>query len=147
MQRNQTPSEAEISLSHPRAAGTACTTTSTPTTPTNAKSSGPCGTCVPADAPSATTGAMAEEEEEVEDDGKTVALAKGGVTDLARTVGRTSLAREVGGISLVRTALKATQASLLYHHRQGGMKTIIRTRGLGASRSHMKAQVLPRLFW
>ena len=34
---------------------------------------------VPADAPSATTGAMAEEEEEVEDDGKTVAHAKGGV--------------------------------------------------------------------
>ena len=32
------------------------------------------------DAPSATTGAMAEEEEEVEDDGKIVALAKGGVT-------------------------------------------------------------------
>ena len=54
------------------------------------------------------TGAMVEEEEEVEDDGKTVALAKGGVTDLARTAGRTSLAREVGGISLVRTARKAT---------------------------------------
>ena len=63
---------------------------------------------MPADAPSATTGAMAEEEEEAEDDGKTVALAKGGVTGLARTTGRTSLAREVGGISLVRTALKAT---------------------------------------
>ena len=43
------------------------------------------------DAQSATTGAMAEEEEEVEDDGKTVALAKGGVTDLVRTAGRTSL--------------------------------------------------------
>ena len=64
--------------------------------------------CVSADAPSATTGAMAEEEEEVEDDGKTVALAKGGVTDLARTAGRTSLAREVGGISLARIAHKAT---------------------------------------
>ena len=51
---------------------------------------------VSADAPSATTGAMAEEEEEVEDDGKTVALARGGVTDLARTAGRTSLMREVG---------------------------------------------------
>ena len=58
--------------------------------------------CVLADAPSATIGAMAEEEEEVEDDGKTVTLAKGGVTDLARTAGRTSLAREVGGISLAR---------------------------------------------
>ena len=28
---------------------------------------------------------MSEEEEEVEDDGKTMALAKGGATDLART--------------------------------------------------------------
>ena len=82
---------------------------------------------------------MAEEEEEVEDNGKIVALAKGGVTDLARTVGRTSLMREVGGISLVRTALKATQASLLCHHRQGGMKTSIRTRGLGDSRSHVQS--------
>ena len=80
---------------------------------------------MPADAPSAATGAMAEEEEEVEDDGKTVALAKGGATDLARTAGRTSLAREVGGthlargvggISLARIAHKATQASLLCHH-------------------------------
>ena len=86
-------------------------------------------------APSAAIGAMATEEEEVEDNGKTVALAKGGMIGLARTAGRTSLAREVGGISLVRTALKATQASLLCHHRQGGMKTIIRTRWLGASRS------------
>ena len=64
--------------------------------------------CVPADAPSATTGAMAEEEEEVEDDGKTVALAKGGVTDLARITGRTSLVREAGGISLVRIARTTT---------------------------------------
>ena len=90
---------------------------------------------VSADAPSATIGAMAEDEEEVEDDGKTVALAKGGVTDLARTAGRTSLAREARGISLVRIARRATQASLLCHHRRGGMKTIIRTKGLGASRS------------
>ena len=63
---------------------------------------------ISANVPTATTGAMAEEEEEVEDDGKTMALAKGGVTDLARTAGRTSLAREVGGINLMRTALKAT---------------------------------------
>ena len=76
-----------------------------------------------ADAPSATTGAMAEEEEEVEDDGKTVALIKGGVNDLARTYGRNSLARDVGGINLVRIALKATEASLLCHLSQGGMKT------------------------
>ena len=76
-----------------------------------------------ADTPSATTGAMAEEEEEVADDGKTVALAKGGMTDLARTAGRTSLAREVGGISLVRTALRATQVFLLCRHHQEGMTT------------------------
>ena len=103
---------------------------------------------VSADAPSATIGAMAEEEEEVEDDGKTVALAKGGVTDLARTAGRTSLVREVGGthlargvgeISLARIAHKAMRASLLCHHSQGGMKTITRTRGLGASRSRAQS--------
>ena len=64
---------------------------------------------VSADAPSATTGAMAEEEEEVADNGKTVALAKGGVTDLARIVGRTSLARKVGGISPLRLGLRATR--------------------------------------
>ena len=137
MQQSRTPSKEGISLSHPRAADTACTTTSTPTTPMNAKSTEPCEMCVSADAPSAATGAMAEEEEEVEDDGKIVALAKGGVTDLARIAGRTSLAREAGGISLVRIAHKATRASLLWHHSQGGMKTITRTRGLGASRSHM----------
>ena len=93
----------------------------------------------PADAPSATIGAMAEEEEEVEDDGKTGALAKGGATDLARTAGRISLAREAGGISLARIAHKATRASLLCHHHRGGMKTIIRTRGLGASRSRARS--------
>ena len=64
--------------------------------------------CVPDNAPSAMIGAMAEEEEEVEDDRKTVALAKGGVTDLVRTAGKTSLAREVGGISLTRITHKAT---------------------------------------
>ena len=90
------------------------------------------------DAPSA-IGATAEAEQEVEDDGMTVALAKGGVTDLARIAGRTSLAREVGGINFVRTALKATQASLLCHHQQEGMKTNIRTRGLGASRSCVRS--------
>ena len=119
---------------------------SIPTTPTNAKSSGPCEKDISVDAPSATIGAMAEEAEEVEDDGKTVALAKGGVTGLARTAGRTSLVREVGethlarglgGIYLVRTTLRATQAFLLCHHRQEGMTTIIRTRGLGASRSRV----------
>ena len=71
--------------------------------------------------------------------GRPVALAKGGVTDLARTVGRTSLARGLGGIRLVRIARKAKQAFLLYHHHQGGMKTSIRTRGLGASRSRVQS--------
>ena len=103
----------------------------------NAKSSGPCEKAVSVDAPSATIGATAEAEEEVEDNGTTVALAKGGVTDLVRTAGRTSLARKVGGISLVRTALKATQASLLCHRRQEGTTTTIKTRGLGASRSRV----------
>ena len=94
---------------------------------------------VSADAPSAMIRAMAEEEEEVEDDGKTVALAKGGMTDLARTVGRTSLAREAGGINLVTIARMAKQASLLYCHHQEGTKTNIKTRGLGASRSRAQS--------
>ena len=89
------------------------------------------------DAPSATIGAAAEVEEEVEDDGTTVALARGGVTGLARTTGRTSLAWELGGISLVRIARKATQGFFLCHHHQEGMMPIIRTRGMGASRSHV----------
>ena len=95
------------------------------------------------DAPSAVIRAMAEEEEEMEDGGTTEALTKGGVIDLARTIGRTSLTREVGGISLMRIARKATQASLLCLHHQEGMKTSIRTRGLGASRIH----VLSLAFW
>ena len=92
---------------------------------------------VSADAPSATTGAMAKEEEEVVDDGKTMALARDGVTALARTVGRTNLVRGLGGISLVWIARKATQDFLLCRHHQEGMTTIIRTSGLGASRSHV----------
>ena len=96
---------------------------------------------VTVDAPRATPGVVAEEKEEVADDGKTVALAKGGVTDLARITGRTSLAREVGEVSLVRIACTAMQAFLLCHHRQGGTKASIKTRRLGASRS--RAQSLP----
>ena len=92
---------------------------------------------VSADAPSTMTGAMAEEEEEVEDDGTTEALAKGGVTDLARTAGRTSLARGLGGISLARIVRGAMQAFLLRHHRQGGMTIATRMSGLGASMSHV----------
>ena len=94
---------------------------------------------VSADAPNATTWAMVEEEEEVADDGKTVSLAKGGVTDLARITGRTSLAREAREISLVRIARTAMQAFLLCHHRQGGTKTNIKMRGLGASRSRAQS--------
>ena len=101
----------------------------------NAKSSGLCEMGVSADVPTATTGSMDEEEEEVADDGKTVALAKGGVTDLVRTAGRTSLTRELGEISLVRIARRAMQASLHCRLNQGGTRTAIKTRGLGASRS------------
>ena len=102
---------------------------------------------VSADAPSAMTGAMSEEEEEVEDVGTTEALARSGVTDLASIAGRTSLARELGWISLARIARRATQAFLLCHHHQEGMTTIIRTRGLGASRSRvlsLASWVVPR---
>ena len=94
---------------------------------------------ISADAPTATTGATAEEEEEVVDDGKTVALTKGGVTNLVGIARRTSLAREVGGISVVRIARTATHASLLYRHHQEGTKTNIKTRGLGASRSRAQS--------
>ena len=69
----------------------------------------------------------------VEDDGMTVPLSRSGVTDLVRIAGRTSLAREPGGISPARTARRATQAFLLCCHRQEGMMTTTRTRGLGAS--------------
>ena len=97
------------------------------------------------DTPSVTIGAMAEAEDEVEDDGTTVALASSGVTDLVKIAGRTSLAKEPGGtslarapggISLARTAPRVTQVFLRWH-RQEGMMTIIRTRGLGAFRSHV----------
>ena len=89
------------------------------------------------DAPSATTGATTEAEEEVEDDRMIEALARSGVTDLARIAGRTSLARGLGGISLARIAHRAMQAFLLCRHGQEGMTTIIRTRGMGASRSRV----------
>ena len=72
-----------------------------------------------------------------EDVGTTMAHARSGATDLVRTAGRISLARAHGGISLVRTVLKATLAFLHCRHHQEGMMTIIRTRGLGASRSHV----------
>ena len=88
------------------------------------------------DAASATTGATAEEEDVVEDAGTTVALAMSGMTGLMRTAGRTSLMRVPGGISLARTILRATPDFLCCRHRQEGMTTTIKTRGLGASQSH-----------
>ena len=115
-----------------------CTTTSTPTTPTNAKSSGPCEKDVSIDASSAMIGAMAEEEEEVADDGKTAAFARDGVTALARTTDRTSLAREAGGTNLVRATRTATQASLLCRLHRGGTKTNTKMMGLGASKSRVQ---------
>ena len=48
----------------------------------------------------------------MEDDGTTKALAKGGMTDLARIAGRTSLARGLGGISLMRIARKVLRLEL-----------------------------------
>ena len=56
----------------------------------------------------------------MEDDGKTMALTKGGVTDLARIAGRTNLVRGLGGFNLVRITRRTTEAFLLCHHRQEG---------------------------
>ena len=89
--------------------------------------------------PTAATGATAEEEEGTQDAGTTAAHVKGGATNLARIAGRTRLAREAGGISLVRIARKVTQASLRYRRNQGEIRTIIRTKGLGASRNHVRS--------
>ena len=110
--------------------------TSTPTTPTNVKSSEPCEKEGSAVALTTVTGATVEEEEGTQDAGKTAAHVKGGATNLARITGRTRLAREAGGISLVRIARKVTQASLRYRRSQGEMRTVIRTKELGASRNH-----------
>ena len=49
------------------------------------------------DAPSATTGATTEEEDEVGDAGTIAAPARSGATGLARTAGRTNLARAPEG--------------------------------------------------
>ena len=105
----------------------------------NAKSSGPCVKEGPADVPAAAAGGTTEEDEGMQDNGKTADRAKGGATNLARIAGRTRLAREAGGISLVRIARKVTQASLCYRRSQGDMRTVIRTKGLGASRDHVRS--------
>lgn len=101
------------------------------------KSSEPFEKDASVDAPSATTGATAEEEDVVADTGTIVARARSGVTGLVRTAGRISLARAPGGTSLVRIVLKATLAFLHYRHDLEGMTTSIKTRGLGASRSRV----------
>ena len=107
----------------------------------NARSSGPFEKDASVDALSTTTGATAEEEEGTQDAGKTAAHAKGGATNLATIAGRTRLTRETGGISLARIARRATQAFLLCHHRQEGMMTTTRTRGLEASKSRVQSPV------
>ena len=100
------------------------------------KSSGPFEMDASVNAPSAMTGAMAKEEDEVEDAGTTAAPVKSGATGLVRTTGRTSLMRAPGGTSLVRTILREILASLRCRHHQERTTTTIKTRGLGASRNH-----------
>ena len=75
----------------------------------------------------------------MQDNGKTAARAKGGATNLARIASRTRLAREAGGISLARIARKVMQAFLRCRRSQEEMKTVIRTRGLGASRNRAQS--------
>ena len=81
------------------------------------------------DAPSAATGALAEEEDVVAGAGTTVARARSGATGLVRTAGRIFLARAPGGTSLVRIVLRATPVFPRCRHRQEGMTTTIKTRG------------------
>ena len=86
-------------------------------------------------APSATIEATTAEEAEEEDARTAATPARTGAISLVRTAGKASLVRATGGSSLVRIDLRATQLCLLYLHHRGGMTTITRTRGLGASRS------------
>ena len=83
------------------------------------------------DAPSAATGATAEEEDVEADAGTTVAHARSGATGLARTTGRTILARAPGGTSLMRIAHKAMPVFPRCRHHQEGTTITIRTRGMG----------------
>ena len=93
------------------------------------------------DAPSATTGATAEEEDVVADAGTTVAHASSGAAGLVRTDGKIILVRAPGETNLMRTALEATPASLRYRPHRRGTTTIIKTRGLGASKSLVPSPV------
>ena len=125
-----------VTPSHPRVADhSAPSITCIPTTPATVKSSEPFEKGASAAAPSAETGATAEEEDVVADARTTVARARSGTTGLVRTAGRISLARAPGGTSLVRIVLKEMLAFLHYRHHPEGMTTTIKTRGFGASRS------------
>ena len=95
------------------------------------------------DAPSAATGATAEEEDVVVDAGTTVAHTRSGATGLVRIAGKIILARVPGETSLARTVLRATPVFPRCPHHQEGMTTTIKTRGMGASRS----RVLSPAFW
>ena len=72
----------------------------------------------------------------VADAGMTVARVRSGATGLVRTTGRTSLAKVPGGISLARIVLRA-MLGFLYCRHQEGTTTTTKTRGMGASRSHV----------
>ena len=101
------------------------------------KRSGPFGMDASVDAPSATTGATAEEEDVAEDAGTTVALARSGVTSLVRTAGKISLARAPGEISLAETTLRATLVFLRCRGHPEGTTTTIWTKELGASKNRV----------
>ena len=74
---------------------------------------------------------------EVEDAGTAATIVRSGVTSLGRTAGKASLTRGPGETSLVRTILRATLACPRCYHHEEGMTTTAKTRGLGASRSHV----------
>jgi hypothetical protein len=104
-------------------------------------------------APSVATRTTAAEVAEEEDAGRTEVLVWAGASGLARITGRASLVRPPGGTilvrppgetslvralgvtCLVRTGLRVTLDFLLCHHRQEGMKIVIKMMGLGASKN------------
>src|SRR3954462_6435987 len=99
----------------------------------------PCEKEESADALTVLTGVTTEEEEGTRDARKTAAHVQAGVTNLARTAGVTHLARGTGGTSLVRIALMATQVCRCCHLSQEGMKTVTKTKGWGASKTHAQS--------
>ena len=106
------------------------------------------------DAPSAATGAMAEEEDMVVDAGTTMARARSGATGLVRTAGRISLARAPGGISLVRIVLKSTPVFLLLppprrnddHHQDEGAGGFQEPRAIACILGGAQAPASQRIF-